>query len=423
MERVTPLPPARPASWKWWICGLLLLASTINYMDRQTLANAAVRITHQFALTQEQYGDLEKWFGWAFAAGSCLLGILADRLPVRWLYPGVLALWSMVGFATGRVGSYDGLVVCRTLLGLFEGGHWPCAIKTTQRLLEARDRALGNSVLQSGTSIGAIVTPLVMQAMLTAQLDSWRQPFQVVGAAGLAWVGLWFALVRSNDLSVPTSNPAASAASATLSGPGSSPGILSLCFTRRMLVLFFAVAAINTCWQTLRAWLPKFLEQGRGYAESEALYFNSVFYVATDLGCLGAGALTAWLVRRGRTVDGARLGVFFGCALVAALTLMVAWLPRGWPLLGVLLLVGAGTLGLFPIYHAFTQEISSAHQGKVTGITGVAAWILSSPAQTYFGRLVDRTGSFDLGLAVTGCLPLLAACALWWFWKPRAAPA
>jgi ACS family hexuronate transporter-like MFS transporter len=92
-------------------------------------------------------------------------------------------------------------------------------------------------------------------------------------------------------------------------------------------------------------------------------------------------------------------------------------------LLGVLLLVGAGTLGLFPIYHAFTQEISSAHQGKVTGITGVAAWILSSPAQTYFGRLVDRTGSFDLGLAVTGCLPLLAACALWWFWKPRAAPA
>jgi ACS family hexuronate transporter-like MFS transporter len=190
-----------------------------------------------------------------------------------------------------------------------------------------------------------------------------------------------------------------------------------------MLVLFFAVAAINTCWQTLRAWLPKFLEQGRGYTESEALYFNSVFYVATDLGCLGAGALTAWLVRRGRTVDGARLGVFFGCALVAALTLMVAWLPRGWPLLGVLLLVGAGTLGLFPIYHAFTQEISSAHQGKVTGITGVAAWILSSPAQTYFGRLVDRTGSFDLGLAVTGCLPLLAACALWWFWKPRAAPA
>ena len=49
----------RAASWKWIVCGLLLLASTINYMDRQTLANASVRITTQLKLTQEQYGELE----------------------------------------------------------------------------------------------------------------------------------------------------------------------------------------------------------------------------------------------------------------------------------------------------------------------------------------------------------------------------
>src|SRR5262245_6473471 len=60
-------PSSRPASWKWTVCGMLLLASTINYMDRQTLANAAVRITTQFQLKQEQYGDLEFAFGYAFA--------------------------------------------------------------------------------------------------------------------------------------------------------------------------------------------------------------------------------------------------------------------------------------------------------------------------------------------------------------------
>ena len=173
MERLSVTPRARPASWKWWICGLLLLASAINYMDRQTLANAAVRITTQFHLNQEQYGNLELVFGWAFAVGSTLFGIAADRLPVRWLYPVVLTLWSVVGFATGLVNSYSGLMLCRTLLGLFEGGHWPCAIKTTQRLLAPQDRAMGNSVLQSGASIGAIVTPLIMGAMLTAQLGSW----------------------------------------------------------------------------------------------------------------------------------------------------------------------------------------------------------------------------------------------------------
>src|SRR5207248_9424326 len=127
-------------------------------------------------------------------------------------------------------------------------------------------------------------------------------------------------------------------------------------------------------------------------------------------------ALTFWLVRRGLSVGNSRSSVFFACAILSALTVAAALLPKGLPLLGVLLLVGAGALGVFPIYHAFTQDISADHQGKVTGITGVAAWALSSPAQKFFGRLVDRTASFDLGSAIVGCLPLLAFFPLWTRW-------
>ena len=406
--------PTRPASWKWWICGLLLCASAINYMDRQTLANAAVRITTHFQLTQEQYGNLEFAFGWAFAAGSLGFGILVDKIPVRWLYPIVLLLWSLVGFLTGSTHSYLELLGCRTLLGLFEGGHWPCAIKTTQLLLEPKDRPLGNSVLQSGTSIGAIITPLVMRALLTPEIDSWRLPFQVVGALGLVWIFLWFVMVRPSDLHYPV--PSRNHTGPT---PGA-PTIWQLILSRRMLVLFGVVACINTCWQTLRAWLPKFLQEGRGYLESDVLSFNALYYVATDAGCLGAGAMTLWLARRGATIHGSRTAVFCGCALLSALTVGAVFLPKGAPLLGVLLLTGAGTLGLFPIYHAFTQEISRDHQGKVTGVTGVAAWILSSPAQKFFGRLVDRTGSFDLGFAIAGLLPLVAFVLLWLWWDPPA---
>src|SRR4051812_15180467 len=80
--------------WKWIICGMLLLASAINYMDRQTLANASVRISREFGLTQAQYGSVEAVFGYAFAAGSLVFGWLADRMALRWLYAWVLALWS-----------------------------------------------------------------------------------------------------------------------------------------------------------------------------------------------------------------------------------------------------------------------------------------------------------------------------------------
>src|SRR5678815_3696867 len=126
------MAPHRPPSWKWIICGLLLLASAINYMDRQTLANAGARITKEFHLTQAQYGNIEAVFAYAFAAGSIVFGWLADRFSVRWLYAGVLTLWSLAGLATGFVRNEQELLWCRILLGFFEAGHWPCGIRTTR---------------------------------------------------------------------------------------------------------------------------------------------------------------------------------------------------------------------------------------------------------------------------------------------------
>jgi MFS family permease len=387
---------------------MLLLASAINYMDRQTLANAAVRISTQFNLNQEQYGNIEMVFGWAFAAGSLLFGMLADRVAIRWLYPAVLVLWSAAGFATGSVHSYRGLLVCRGMLGFFESGHWPCAIRTTRQLLEPKDRVLGNSVLQSGTSIGAVIAPLVMSRLLTSEIGSWKYAFQFVGLLGFLWVIGWFALVRGNELSATPAREKRQGLT-----------IWQILLGRRMLIVLFMIACINTSWQLLRAWLPKFLQEGRGYTEHQTLYFTAIFYVVTDIGCISAGAAALWLHRRGLSVHRARLLTFLGCAVAATLTTVAAVLPHGWPLLMVLLLVGAGALGVFPIYHAMTQDLSAEHQGKVTGLAGVAGWAMSAPAQTLFGRRIDQTGSFNLGLALAGWLPLLAFMALWALWGSR----
>jgi ACS family hexuronate transporter-like MFS transporter len=101
----------------------------------------------------------------------------------------------------------------------------------------------------------------------------------------------------------------------------------------------------------------------------------------------------------------------------------VPWLGKGWPLLFVFCLAGAGALGVFPIYHAFTQDISGEHQGKITGLAGVVTWIVAGQVQKHFGMLDDRTGSFDLGVALAGFLPVLAVVPLWLFWnKTKTSP-
>lgn len=403
--------PPSPDAGKWLVCGLLLAASAINYMDRQTLANAAVRITAEFDLSQERYGNVEAVFGYAFAAGSIVFGWLADRMSVRMLYAAVLAMWSTAGFATGFVESYEGLLTCRTLLGFFEAGHWPCAIRTTRALLDERERSFGNGLLQSGASLGAIITPVVMYALMTSEAGSWRTPFLVVGAGGLLWLGPWLLVLRGRDL-----KPRRRRGDVEGTAP-TDASFWKLLFSRRMLVVYVVIACINTTWQILRAWLPKFLQEGRGYSEAESLFFNSGWFAATDVGCLAAGAAAVWLAKGRLSVHSSRLLVFFACGVLCATSVFVPLLGRGWMLLAVLALAGAGALGVFPLYHAFTQDISGAHQGKITGVAGVAAWIGPAQLQTLFGALADRTGSFDTGLALAGVLPLIAVIPLWLFWN------
>ncbi|HAC91058.1 MAG TPA: hypothetical protein DCF63_10580, partial [Planctomycetaceae bacterium] len=198
----------RSAAWQWSVSGLLLLATMINYMDRQTLSNLAVRISEQFKLSNEQYGDLEFLFGIAFACGSLFFGYLADRVSVRWLYPSVLIAWSAVGFVTGMSRGYYELMICRGLLGFFEAGHWPCALIVTQAVLSRKNRVMGNSLLQSGASIGAVITPLLIRGLVSGneQPDAWRLPFYVIGVIGVFWAVLWLALIRPRDLNTANTN-------------------------------------------------------------------------------------------------------------------------------------------------------------------------------------------------------------------------
>jgi len=409
---------AHSANWQWWVSGLLLLATMINYMDRQTLSNLSVRITEQFGMTNEQYGEMELVFGLAFAVGSLFFGVLADVAPVRILYPLVLIAWSLVGVATGLSRGYSSMLVCRGLLGFFEAGHWPCALIVTQSVLARGSRVMGNSILQSGASLGAILTPIIIRLIVgdSTDPDAWRTPFLVVGSVGLLWAWLWFWAIRPGDLPEPSREK-------KIVDSTEPHWFWTIVSDRRFWALTLMVIAINTSWQLIRAWLPKFLQEGRGYSEAHALYFNSAYFIATDVGCILAGVVGLWLCRRGVSVHGSRVLVYLGCSLLAALTTVAALLPAGWPLLAVLLCVAAGTLGVFPCYYSFTQEVTTKHMGRLTGMLSFVGWVASSPTQKGFGYVVDRTGSYDFNMAILGWAPLFGLIGFLLLWPRQAQPA
>lgn len=402
----------------WWICALLLCASTINYMDRQTLSNSSEQIKAAFHLDKpdadgvmrgnQYYARLEWAFGWAFAAGATIFGFIVDRTNIRWLYPVVLLAWSTMGFLTGFVETYAALFACRLFLGLFEAGHWPCALKTTQRLLPPSKRTLGNSVLQSGTAIGAIVTPLILKAYLTDDVYSWRPAFKIIGMIGVGWAIMWLITIRGDELKPELMVEDQSTPSASF---------FQTIYNRRFLTLLLVVNLINIAYHFFRVWMAGYLQKGRGYTPAESLDFTFWYYISNDVGCIAAGMLTVWLSQRGWSASFARSVVFTGCGVLAAFSVLLPFLPSGWPFFIVMMMISMGLLGVFPCYYAFSQDLSRTHQGKVSGLLGTTAWLVVSPLHEVFGKGLDQSGQHEIGLAVVGTFPLIAAACLAIGWR------
>jgi ACS family hexuronate transporter-like MFS transporter len=411
--------PSRSPTWKWWVCGLLLLATMINYMDRLTLNQTAKRIIVELNLSKEQYGKIEEAFGVAFAVGSLFLGWTVDRWNVRWLYPATLLGWSVAGFITGYSQSFVGLLLCRFLLGLFEAGNWPCALRTTQRILRPDQRTMGNGILQSGAALGAILTPLIVQALVDGE-GTWAYPFRVVGALGTGWVVLWLVTVRRQDLALPRGEPVSSPSTAATHEDAGGFAFLRIYLDRRFLVCLVLAVSVNLTWHFFRVWLPLYLQEDRDFSESQANYFMVAYYMATDAGSLSSGFGTLLLGRRGLSVYASRVLMFLLFTALTACGLAVLLPLSSVMLCSLLLVVGFGALGLFPVYYSFTQELTVRHQGKVNGMLGALSWLVVSRMHPRVGRWLDETKDYSSVVALAGLIPLAGLLALL-LWKGRVA--
>jgi MFS transporter, ACS family, hexuronate transporter len=452
------MPNERSNTWRWGVCGLLLLAAMLMYMDRLTLSQLATTICREYSLTNERFGLLATGFSFAFATGALFFGFLVDRVGPRWLYPVVVIGWSCAGVATaysqtigawfipddptilpalaastvaligidsplasatalvpGRTQTGDqaylGFMLCRIALGFFEAGHWPCALVTTRLILSRGDRTLGNGILQSGAAFGSILTPFIVLPMVTDDLGGWRPPFTTIGLIGMFWIVPWLLVVRPGDLDRTTNDePGAGQAEPTVSRSD---------LWRMVGVLIVVVITINLTWQYFSNWLPKYLQETHGYTREQAGHFTSAYYISAEIGCLSAGFVVKWLVSRGWDVHQAKVVMFSACAALTLLAVLVAFMPHGPLLIVMLLLVAAGTLGFYPNYYSFTQELSKVHQGKVSGTLGTIAWIGSAIMQWLVGRSIDETKSYATGIAMAGIVPIFACIALWFFWPRR----
>jgi MFS transporter, ACS family, hexuronate transporter len=300
---------------RWWIAGLLAIATALNYLDRQCFPVLVGEIRKEIPISNEQYGRLTSLFLLAYAIMYAGGGRIMDWLGARTGYAVMIIWWSAANFLTGTVTSVMGLGVFRFLLGMGEGGGFPGSGKVVAEWFPPKERAMAFGIFNTGSSVGAVIAPPLI-ALIVSTLG-WRWAFFVTGSIGFVWAAIWLRYYRP-----PATNPYLSAAERTdiaaalamgeAAAKGSRGGVAPLfpwlrLFTyRQVLALMLAKFLTDAAWYFFIFWLPKYLADIRQLDIKQIGYFAWIPFAFAGAGSLIGGALSGFLMRRGVPLDRAR---------------------------------------------------------------------------------------------------------------------
>src|SRR3954471_11948764 len=182
---------------RWWIAGLIFLATLINYIDRLTISVLAPVITRDLGLTNTEFGGILTWFLLAYTISQGLSGKLYDRIGTKRGFVCSIFVWSIAAIGHAFARGLSSLSAFRFMLGFGEAGNWPGAAKTVAEWFPIRERALGMAIFNSGAAIGSIVAPPLIVWLSLAY--GWRKTFIATGALGFIWLALWVALYETPE--------------------------------------------------------------------------------------------------------------------------------------------------------------------------------------------------------------------------------
>jgi len=297
---------------RWVFAGLLLLASVINYVDRQTLSVLAVTIQREMGLSDVRYGTVVQCFLLTYMVMYVVSGRLVDRFGARRTQGVFLLCWSVANALTGMATGFVSLAACRAALGAAEPGNYTASLRAVGDWFSAKQRAVAVGLYSMGGTLGAAIA-----VPLTASLAiryGWRSAFFVTGAMGAVIAVLWILIYRDPKDAVVVERAPATPWRIVLR----QPYILEMLGTRMMT---------DSVWYFFLFWASKYMQESHGLSLKAIGMTLWVLYVGADVGSFAGGWLSSALVPLRGTV-GARFAVMMPAA-ACMLTLSIVPSLRG----------------------------------------------------------------------------------------------
>ena len=414
---------------RWWVIGLVCLATVINYIDRQSLNVLWPEIAEELYPDKNQderkeiYSYISVVFVFAYAFGQAIFGRIFDWIGTRLGFALSIGVWSI---ATALHALAQGLLsfsVFRGLLGVAEAGAWPGATKANAEWFSIKERALAQGIFNSGAAIGGIISiPLI--AFLSIHF-SWQAIFILVGLAGILWLVPWLTLVKGPpgkhpwitdeerqyilDGQRPEVSPAEEhvAEEETMS----TGEILS---HKQSWGVIIASAAIDPIWWLFVFWIPIYLSEVYGMNVKEIGLYGWVPYVGAMVGAWFGGLLAQNRLKAGKSVNATRkLTITLGAAIM--LPALLAMANPGGPTQAVLLM--AVILFGFQTAIGNVQTLPSdlfggKSVGTLAGLSGMAAK-LGAAALTWLVPWLTAGGNYTPAFVIGAALALIAVASVW----------
>ena len=424
--------------FRWIICGLLFLATTINYMDRQVLSLTWKDfIAPDFHWTDDHYGTITGLFSIFYAVANLFAGKFIDWMGTKKGYLIAIFVWSVgaclhavcgwaaLGLAGGSVVALTTISVwlflaCRLILAVGEAGNFPAAIKVTAEYFPKKDRAFATSIFNAGASVGALAAPATIP--LLARAWGWEMAFIIIGALGFVWMGLWIWLydkparnkrVNEAELAyIEQDNDASSFSSSPRGGrdgawEGSRVIPFWQCFTYRQTWSFIVGKFMTDgVWWFFLFWAPAYFSDQYGYTSDSTMGILLILmlYLIVTFVSIGGGYLPTYFVeKKGMNpyLGRMRAMLIFACfPLLGLLAQPLGAYSAWWPaiLIGFL---GAGHQAWSAnLFSTIGDMFPKSTIGTITGIGsmagGVGSFLINKGSGSFFtwadGLSIEKVG-------------------------------
>ena len=400
-----------------WIALLIFTVVIINYIDRIALSVAAKPIVAEYGFSPVQMGYLFSGFLWTYVVCLIPLGLLVERIGIKRMVGGGIAIWSTATAFTAAATGFASILAARLVMGASEATTFPACGGAIRQWFPERERGFVTTLFNGGSSAGPAVGA-VLTAALVSSFD-WRTAFIVLGAIGFVWLSAWWLWYGSPEVVPWLSETERTKILAERNGIGVAaskapppPSSLGYLLSQRSVWGLVSTQAclVYTAYLFL-TWLPTYLQSTRELSTMNTGYLTAIPYLCTvvlgvTIARISDRVLTSQDIQAGRRRN------FIAAMAVLAMTILLAPVVDGlWQLLCVLTLVLTGATTGSGLNFTLASDLlrNPRDVSRVVAITSFGGNFFGLISPIITGYVVAGTGGYTWAFRIAAAL-LFCGC-------------